>query len=128
MVAERAEGTRRIYCLQERGIEAVREYLERIWGDAATRFRLLAENTEGARAGARASGRRRVHDRPAADVVRHGVLGRARIHRLDLRDRHVVPADHTVTGRDDITVVMQSGVGGRIYERTSEEVEHDWGR
>jgi len=45
MVAERAEGTRRIYCLQERGIEAVREYLERIWGDAATRFRLLAENT-----------------------------------------------------------------------------------
>jgi len=46
MVAERAEGTRRIYCLQERGIAAVREYLERIWGDAATRFRLLAENTE----------------------------------------------------------------------------------
>jgi DNA-binding transcriptional ArsR family regulator len=45
MVAERAEGTRRIYCLQERGIEAVREYLERIWGEAAARFRLLAENT-----------------------------------------------------------------------------------
>src|SRR5215467_1944424 len=45
MVAERAEGTRRIYCLQERGIDAVREYLERIWGEAAARFRLLAENT-----------------------------------------------------------------------------------
>ena len=51
MVAERAEGTRRIYCLQERGIEAVREYLERIWGDAATRFRLLAENTEASTSG-----------------------------------------------------------------------------
>ena len=37
------------------------------------------------------------------------------------------PADHTVTGRDDITVVMQSGVGGRIYERTPDGVEHDWG-
>jgi len=46
MVAERAEGTRRIYYLQERGIEAVREYLERVWGEAAARFRLLAENTE----------------------------------------------------------------------------------
>jgi uncharacterized protein YndB with AHSA1/START domain len=37
------------------------------------------------------------------------------------------PADHTVTGRTDITVVMQDGVGGRIYERTSDGVEHDWG-
>lgn len=46
MVAERAQGTRRIYCLQERGIEAVREYLERVWGEAAARFRLLADNTE----------------------------------------------------------------------------------
>ena len=45
MVAERAEGTRRIYHLQERGLDAVREYLERIWGEAAARFRLLAENT-----------------------------------------------------------------------------------
>lgn len=46
MVTEQAHGTRRIYHLQERGIEAVREYLERIWGEAAGRFRLLAENTE----------------------------------------------------------------------------------
>jgi len=46
MVAERAQGTRRIYYLQERGIEAVREYLERVWGEAGARFRLLAENTE----------------------------------------------------------------------------------
>jgi DNA-binding transcriptional ArsR family regulator len=45
MVAERAEGTRRIYHLQERGLDAVREYLERVWGEAAARFRLLAENT-----------------------------------------------------------------------------------
>jgi DNA-binding transcriptional ArsR family regulator len=45
MVAERAQGTRRIYYLQERGLDAVQEYLERVWGDAAARFRLLAENT-----------------------------------------------------------------------------------
>src|SRR6266851_2304182 len=30
MVAERAQGTRRIYYLQERGIDTVREYLERV--------------------------------------------------------------------------------------------------
>ncbi len=37
------------------------------------------------------------------------------------------PADHTVTGRDDATVVMEPGVGGRIYERTADGSEHEWG-
>ncbi len=46
MVAERAQGARRIYYLQERGTEAVCEYLKRVWGEAAARFRLLAENTK----------------------------------------------------------------------------------
>jgi DNA-binding transcriptional ArsR family regulator len=51
MVAERAQGARRIYHLQERGIDAVQEYLERVWGEAAARFRLLAENTRPGRSG-----------------------------------------------------------------------------
>ena len=46
LVTERAQGARRIYYLHERGIEAVHEYLEQVWGEAAARFRLLAENTE----------------------------------------------------------------------------------
>ena len=37
------------------------------------------------------------------------------------------PPDHTVTGQADLVIVLQSGVGGRIYERTSDGVEHDWG-
>jgi DNA-binding transcriptional ArsR family regulator len=45
-VAEKREGTRRIYRLRAEGAQAVREYLERVWGDAALRFRLMAENTE----------------------------------------------------------------------------------
>jgi len=45
LVDEVPRGTRRIYHLQEQGIEAVRAYLEQVWGDAATRFRLTAENT-----------------------------------------------------------------------------------
>jgi DNA-binding transcriptional ArsR family regulator len=46
MVVEHPQGTRRIYYLQERGTGAVREYLERVWGEAAARFQLLAENTK----------------------------------------------------------------------------------
>ncbi len=47
MVAEHADGTRRIYHLEEQGMRAVQAYLEGIWGEAAARFRLLAENTDG---------------------------------------------------------------------------------
>jgi DNA-binding transcriptional ArsR family regulator len=47
MVAEEAQGTRRIYRLQEQGMQAVQAYLEKVWGDAAVRFRLFAENTDG---------------------------------------------------------------------------------
>jgi len=46
MVTEQARGTRRIYHLQEQGMLAVQAYLEGVWGEAASRFRLLAENTE----------------------------------------------------------------------------------
>lgn len=45
LVAEEAQGTRRIYRLQGEGVEAVRAYLESVWGDAAARFKLTAENT-----------------------------------------------------------------------------------
>lgn len=45
LVVEEARGTRRIYRLHDEGIEAVRAYLERLWGEAATRFRIVAENT-----------------------------------------------------------------------------------
>ena len=45
LVVEEARGTRRIYHLEEAGLAAVQEYLARVWGEAATRFRLVAENT-----------------------------------------------------------------------------------
>jgi DNA-binding transcriptional ArsR family regulator len=51
LVTEQAQGARRIYHLQERGIGAVQEYLEQVWGEAAARFRLLAENTGPGRSG-----------------------------------------------------------------------------
>jgi DNA-binding transcriptional ArsR family regulator len=44
LVVDRPEGTRRLYRLHDEGIEAVRSYLEQVWGDAATRFKLVADN------------------------------------------------------------------------------------
>jgi DNA-binding transcriptional ArsR family regulator len=44
LVTDRAEGTRRLYALQEDGVDAVRAYIEQVWGDAALRFKLAADN------------------------------------------------------------------------------------
>ena len=51
LVVEAPRGTRRIYRLHDAGVEAVRRYLEQVWGDAAARFRLVAQNTASGRAG-----------------------------------------------------------------------------
>jgi DNA-binding transcriptional ArsR family regulator len=45
LVSEEARGTQRIYRLRAEGMRAVQDYLERVWGEAAARFRLAAENT-----------------------------------------------------------------------------------
>ena len=37
------------------------------------------------------------------------------------------PADHTVTGAAGLTVVLEGRPGGRIFERTADGTEHDWG-
>lgn len=45
LVVDEARGTQRLYRLHDDGVAAVEAYLRRVWGDATTRFRLLAENT-----------------------------------------------------------------------------------
>jgi len=37
------------------------------------------------------------------------------------------PADHTVSGESDLTVVLEGRPGGRIFERRASGIEHDWG-
>lgn len=49
LVGEEAMGTRRIYRLRSEGANAMRAYLEQLWGETAARFRLVAENTSAAR-------------------------------------------------------------------------------
>lgn len=46
LVEEEQVGTRRVYRLRDEGVEAVQDYLRSVWGEAAIRFRLLAENTQ----------------------------------------------------------------------------------
>lgn len=45
LVIDRPEGARRIYGLHDEGIDALRRYLEDVWGPVAARFRIAAENT-----------------------------------------------------------------------------------
>ena len=37
------------------------------------------------------------------------------------------PSDHTVSGSADALVVLEAGVGGRIFERSALGEEHQWG-
>ena len=48
LVTDRPVGTRRLYGLQDHGVDAVRAYIEQVWGEAAARFKLAADNTGGA--------------------------------------------------------------------------------
>ena len=45
LVVDSADGTRRLYRLHPDGAEAMREYVRSVWGQALTRYRLVAENT-----------------------------------------------------------------------------------
>lgn len=46
LVSASPEGTRRLYRLHDEGLDAVRAYLTEVWGDAAARFRLVADNID----------------------------------------------------------------------------------
>jgi DNA-binding transcriptional ArsR family regulator len=43
LVTDRAEGTRRVYAVDTRGIEALRSWVEGFWDEALTSFKEVAE-------------------------------------------------------------------------------------
>lgn len=53
LVADRAEGTRRLYRLEDGGADAVAAYLRDVWGEATARYRMVAENTRRTTSGRR---------------------------------------------------------------------------
>ncbi len=44
LVADRPDGTRRIYSLSGDGVHAATNYFAQVWGEAAARFTIAAEN------------------------------------------------------------------------------------
>jgi DNA-binding transcriptional ArsR family regulator len=46
LVTEQPQGTRRIYRLDDHGIETLESYITQVWGDTVMRFRMMAENTQ----------------------------------------------------------------------------------
>jgi DNA-binding transcriptional ArsR family regulator len=44
LVADEPRGTKRVYRLRSEGVEAVRAYFAQVWGDAAARFAIAADN------------------------------------------------------------------------------------
>ena len=106
LVAEEAVGTRRIYHLEPEGALAVRDYLERVWGEAAVRFRLLAENTGPDRWLSRCAWTSSSTVRPSTPFT----CGRT----------GSTPGGRATTPRPGSPaprVVLEPQVGGRIYER-----------
>lgn len=47
LVTDRPEGTRRLYSLQDHGVDAIRAYIEQVWGEAAARFEPAAARGPG---------------------------------------------------------------------------------
>jgi DNA-binding transcriptional ArsR family regulator len=45
LVVDKPSGNKRLYALDVRGVDAIREYMAGVWGEASARFRLVAENT-----------------------------------------------------------------------------------
>ena len=45
LVADRADGVKRMYRLDDAGADQVRGYMEQVWGNAVARFRIATENT-----------------------------------------------------------------------------------
>lgn len=49
LVVVRAEGTRRFYAVDARGVESMRTWLDELWDDALASFRRMAEDEEAGR-------------------------------------------------------------------------------
>ena len=94
----------------------MQDYLEGVWGEAAARFRLLAENTAHPAA-------------MTAPLLISFDVDCSADHAFTVWTSKIGtwwPSDHTVSG-DPEEIVLEGYPGGRIYERTSTGERHEWG-
>jgi DNA-binding transcriptional ArsR family regulator len=49
LVAERRDGTRRLYSLRTEGVDDLKTFLEKFWGEGLERLKVAAEHEEGRR-------------------------------------------------------------------------------
>jgi DNA-binding transcriptional ArsR family regulator len=68
LVTDRAEGTRRLYAVDPRGIEALRTWLDGFWGDTLSAFKEAAEREAVEEMKTMKRKRRRNHEDSADDV------------------------------------------------------------
>ena len=126
MVVEEPRGTRRIYYLHDEGIETVQAYLTEVWGEAVARFRLLAENTCAAEGHTCAT---------TGEIV---IEPLSMTFDIDCHPDHAFavwteqlsswwPKGHSASGDPDTQVSLEPRLGGRIFERTPDGTEIDWG-
>ena len=47
LVADRPEGTRRVYCIDPNGLAALRKWLDQFWGEALAAFQAEVEKASG---------------------------------------------------------------------------------
>jgi len=71
LVTDRAEGTRRLYSVDLRGIKALRSWLDGFWGDALSAFKEAAEREAAEEMETMKTKRRRNHEDSADDVRQH---------------------------------------------------------
>ena len=121
LVLDHAEGTRRVYHLRDEGVDAIREYFAQVWEQAANRFRILAENTTPPPDGAGSMTDPLVVEFEVAVPAQRA---------FDLWTRRCAtwwPPSHTVSGRP-AEITFEPRPNGRIFERSSDGDDHDWGR
>ena len=124
LVVEEPQGTRRIYRLHDQGVEAVEQLPDP--GVGRRRHPLPADGREH-RATAHAGGGRFV----STDPLRLSFdIGCPTDHAFDVWTTRLSswwPKGHSASGDPDTVVTLEPRLGGRIFERTPDGTEIDWG-
>jgi DNA-binding transcriptional ArsR family regulator len=71
LVTDRAEGTRRLYAVDQRGINSLRSWLDGFWDQALIAFKAAAEQEAAKEIKTMKRRKRRKHEVGAADVLQY---------------------------------------------------------